>query len=89
MKINKNDCTLVAESLKDELIQDITGNNEEWLFGKVPSENVMIGMIDGAMQESSILKGEEVDDKKFKTIPSIGLRFRVPKETNSIKIKIN
>ena len=65
MKINKNDCTLVAESLKDELIQDITGNNEEWLFGKVPSENVMIGMIDGAMQESSILKGEEVDDKKL------------------------
>ena len=86
MKINKQNCTIVAESLKDELIRDITGSNEEWLFGKTPSEHVMIGMIDGAQQEASILKGEEVDDKKFKTIPAIGLRFRVPKETTKVQL---
>jgi len=88
MKINKQNCTIVAESLKDELIRDITGSNEDWLFGKVPSEHVMIGMIDGAQQEASILKGEEVDDKKFKTIPAIGLRFRIPKETTKVQLKL-
>ena len=86
--INKKDYTLVAESIVDELIKDITGENEDWLFGKIPSKNVMIGMIDGDKKENSILKGENVDNQRFEFIPSLGLRFRVAKNTNELTIKL-
>lgn len=88
MSINKNDYTIVAKELVTELIRDITGENEEWLFGKVPSEHVMIGMIDGSAKESSIIKGEEVDNQRFESIPSLGMRFRVDKGTRNVNITL-
>ena len=89
MSVNKRDYTIVAKGLIDELVSDITGENEEWLFGKIPSDNVMIGMIDGESREESVIKGEEVDNKRFETIPSLGLRFRVPTSVQSVSIALN
>lgn len=86
MKINKNDYTIIAKELTKELIDKITGNDEEWLFGKIPSKNVMIGMIDGASMEESILKNDDSSNNRFETIPSIGLRFRVSKNCSDISI---
>ena len=88
MKINKNDYTIIAKELTKELIDKITGNDEEWLFGKIPSKNVMIGMIDGASMEESILKNDDSSNNRFETIPSIGLRFRVSKNCPDILITL-
>lgn len=86
MSINKKDYTLVARKLLKELLDDITGENESWLFGKKPSDCVMIGMIGADTTEASIIKGEDVDNQKFQAIPSIGLRFHVPSQTKKINI---
>lgn len=86
--ISKKDYTLVAKELVKELIDDITGENEEWLFGKIPSEHVMIGMIDGDKKEESIIKGEDVDNQRFEFVPSIGLRFRLNKNSEKIQITL-
>lgn len=75
-KINKKNCTIIAEELLNSLTKKITGEDEEWLFGKRPSDCVMVGMIGGCKEESSIIKGEEVDDQRFESVPSIGIRFR-------------
>lgn len=88
MNIDNKDYTLVAQNLAHELISDITGENEEWLFGKIPSENVMIGMIDGAKKESSILKGDDVDNKRLESIPSIGLRFKIDKNSDHFEFSL-
>ncbi len=88
MNINKKNYTIVAKSLAKELIDDITGDNEDWLFGKKPSESVMIGKIDGGQQESSVLKGEDIDNQWLNSIPSIGLRFKVEKNCNSITFSL-
>ena len=88
MKINKNDYTIVAKELTNELIRKITGDDEDWLFGKTPSEHVMIGMIDAQSEEESILKGEEIDNKKFDSIPSIGIRFRVQNQCEKVFISL-
>lgn len=87
MSTNKN-YTIVAKKLIQELTEKITGNDEEWLFGKIPSKHVMIGMIDGGQKEESFLKGEDVNDDRRETIPSIGLRFRLQKEISKIKIQL-
>lgn len=84
MSVSKKDYTIVAECLLDELVKDITGENEDWLFGKKPSDNVMIGMIGADTKDASIIKGEDVDNQKFQTIPSIGLRFRVPVQSKKV-----
>ena len=89
MKTNKNDYTIVAYELITELVNNITGNDEDWLFGKVPSQNVMIGMIDGEKKEEAVNRGEEVDNKRFDYIPSIGLRFRVPTHAKSLEISLS
>ena len=88
MSINKKDYTLVARQLLKELINDITGENEGWLFGKKPSDCVMIGMIGADTKEASIIKGEDVDNQKFQAIPSIGIRFHVPPQTKKIDIAL-
>lgn len=88
MNIEKSDYTIVAQYLVKELVADITGENEEWLFGKKPSENVMIGMIGSDVQEASIIKGEDVDNQQFKSIPSIGMRFRIPKTIDQVSFSI-
>ena len=41
MSVNKQDFTIVAQCILDELVNDITGENEDWLFGKKPSDNVL------------------------------------------------
>lgn len=64
MSVNKKDYTIVAECLLDELVKDITGENEDWLFGKKPSDNVMIGMIGADTKDASIIKGEDVDNQE-------------------------
>lgn len=84
MSVNKQDFTIVAQCILDELVNDITGENEDWLFGKKPSDNVMIGMIGADTQDASIIRGDAVDNQKFQTIPSIGLRFRVPASANQV-----
>lgn len=89
MNINKKNYTIVAEQLINELKDNITGNNEEWLFGKKPSEHVMIGMIDGGFQgEESFLKGISQTTDRRETIPSLGLRVRLKKEANEISIRL-
>lgn len=87
MNTNKN-YTIVAKKLIQELTEKITGNDEEWLFGKIPSKHVMIGMIDGGQKEESFLMGKDVNDDRRETIPSIGLRFRLQKEISKIKIQL-
>lgn len=86
MKINKKDFTLVAEKLRDELLSNITGENEEWLFGKIPSQHVMVGMISASVKDSAILKGEIVDNQRFESIPSIGMRFHLDKKAQIIRV---
>ena len=85
--INKHDAQLVAQELVESLRREITGEDEEWLFGKKPSDSVMIGMIGSSVGEASILRGEEVDNQRFESIPSIGLRTRIV-GTPSIKISL-
>ena len=74
--VNKSDAQLVAKELVENLRREITGEDEEWLFGRKPSESVMIGMIGCSNEESSVLRGEAVDNQRFESIPSIGLRAR-------------
>lgn len=88
MSVNKKDYTIVARHLLNELISDITGENEGWLFGKRPSDCVMIGMIGADTKEASVIKGEDVDNQKFSKIPSIGIRFRVPCGTKNISFAL-
>ena len=85
---DKNNFTVVANALLDELIGDVTGQNEEWLFGKTPSDNVMIGMIDGIGQEVPLSDDSPTDNKLFRSIPSIGVRFKIPKEQKSISLSL-
>ena len=89
MKNNKENYTLVAKELAKELINDISGENEEWLFGEVPSKNIMIGMIDSRDGDSGSLLGDRVkEDSLFKSVPSLGVRFRLDKDTRSVFIKL-
>ena len=88
MSINKKNFTIVAKNLLNELLLDISGENEDWLFGKKPSEHVMVGMIDGERKESSIIRGEMVDNQRFDSIPSLGLRFKVDNNTNSVSFSM-
>ena len=69
---NKKNFTIVANTLLDELLSDITGQNEDWLFGKTPSEHVMIGMVDGVDQDTPLTDDSASDNKLFRSIPSIG-----------------
>ena len=88
MSINKLNYTIVAQELIKELTNNITGNNEDWLFGKVPSKHVMIGMIDGGQKEESVLVGDESESDRRETIPSIGLRFYIDNNSKEIVIKL-
>lgn len=86
MKNKKHCYTLVAQSLVNELSKDIRGENKDFLFGKIPSEAVMIGMIDGYKM---LKNGLDVSPfKRASYIPSIGARFRVSKETKKITFSI-
>ena len=86
--VNKKNYTIVAKSLTKEILDDITGENEEWLFGKIPSKSVLIGKIDGATDEASVLKGEDIDNQRLDSIPSIGLRFKVAKNCTKVTFSL-
>lgn len=85
---NKKNFTIVANTLLDELLSDITGQNEDWLFGKTPSEHVMIGMVDGVDQDTPLTDDSASDNRLFRSIPSIGVRFKIPKEQKNIHFSL-
>ena len=82
----KQNSIIVAKTVLNELLQDITGENEEWLFGKIPSKNVMIGMIDSSEEDSSFFEDDVENNKMYKSIPSIGMRFKVSKKAKKVSI---
>ena len=88
MDREKHNSTVVAKAALHELLSEINGENEEWLFGKIPSENVMIGMIDSVEQEDNYVEDDVENNGMYKSIPSIGMRFRVPNNQQKIIISL-
>ena len=79
---------VVANTVLNQLLQNITGGNEDWLFGKVPSKSVMIGMIDSYSEEKGFLDEDVENNRMYKSIPSIGLRFKLLKEQKTISVQL-
>ena len=79
---------IVAKTVLNQLLQNITGDNEDWLLGKVPSKSVMIGMIDSYSEDKGFLDDDVENNRMYKSIPSIGLRFKVSKEQKVASIQL-
>ena len=76
----------VSRKLVKKFTDIISGYSEDYLFGKKPSEIVMLGMIK-ANDPDAIISGNE--DSRYESAPSIGAVVRVSKNQNTLFFKPN
>lgn len=73
---------ILANHIVDEYIKQISGTNlEERVIGVEPEKQVMVGMLaEGRMEKNFQGKYIENTDKRFESVPSISLHFKVKKQ---------
>lgn len=79
-----NDYNVLAEYIVDRYISQISGTNlGERIIGVSPEKAVMVGMLaEGRMDMSFDGTYTENQERKFESVPSISLHFKVKKQEN-------
>ena len=84
-----NNYNLLAEYIVEKYIADISGTNlGERFVGAEPEKTVMVGMLaEGRMEKSFDGTYSENPERRFESVPSISLHFKIKNDTNG-KIRI-
>lgn len=79
-----NNYNILAEYIVDKYISEISGTNlGDRIIGIAPEKTVMVGMLaEGRMEKTFDGSYVENQDKKFESVPSISLHFKVKNEEN-------
>ncbi len=87
--LSKNDFTAVARLLTDKFIDLLSGDDEEALFGRKPSDIVMLGMMKAevAMTNESGDRVYASEEKKFESVPAIGMTFKTAAKQVELHLK--